>query len=374
MLRLIQYNIKVKVKSFNTIFWPLFFPILLGTMYYFSFGSAAESDFKTVPVALVEEAGADSVFLQFLDAVESEEGHLIEIRRMGNEEAKTALTDRAVSGIYYAGDTLSLTVGGNGISESILQSLLENYEKSRQTLERVMEVHPEGVAQAAASMDNYEELVEQVSLGGKTTDGTVQFFYALIAMACLYGAFIGLGSALDIQANLTPLGARRSVTPTNKLKIIIADMISSFLLHFLNVMILLVYLRYVLSLDFKGEMGSMVLVSLIGCIIGVSMGIFIGSFGKMGEGVKVAILLAVSMVSSFLAGLMMNTMKDVVERTAPFLNRINPAALITDAFYCINVYDDSQRYMRSLLILSGMAVLLLAASFLSIRRERYDSI
>ena len=104
------------------------------------------------------------------------------------------------------------------------------------------------------------------------------------------------------------------------------------------------------------------------------MGIFVGSLGKMKEGAKIGIILGISMVCSFLAGLMNNTMKDIVEKHAPFINRINPAALISDAFYCINVYDDLARYHRSLITLAVMGVVLVTASFLLIRRERYDSI
>mgnify|MGYP007124999749 CR=1 FL=1 len=73
-----------------------------------------------------------------------------------------------------------------------------------------------------------DSLVREVSLGGRTIDGNMQFFYALIAMACLYGCFIGFGSAIGIQANITPLAARRCVTPTHKLKLILTDQLTSF--------------------------------------------------------------------------------------------------------------------------------------------------
>lgn len=374
MLRLVKYNVIVKLKNFNTLFWPLVFPLLLGTMFYFAFGNIDEADFETVITACVEEEGSDKAFLEFLQTIQTDEEHLIEVQKMNEDEAVRALEAREISGIYYVGKTPSLTVGSNGLSESILQSLLESYIMGRQTMEKVMEEHPEGMEKAVAAMSNYQELVEQVSLGGRTTNGNAQFFYALIAMACLYGAFIGFGSALELQANLTPLGARRCVTPTHKMKIILADMMSSFLLHFLNVIILLIYLRYVLELDFQGKLSEMLLISFIGCVIGVSMGIFIGSLGKMGEGIKIAILLGVSMTCSFLAGLMNSNVKDIVEKYAPFVNRINPAALISDAFYCINVYDDTRRYTQSLITLGGIGILMLAASFLLVRRERYDSI
>ena len=66
--------------------------------------------------------------------------------------------------------------------------------------------------------------------------------------------------------------------------------------------------------------------------------------------------------------------KDLVEKHAPIINRINPAALISDAFYCINVYNDTARYYRNLVTLAVMSAAFVMASFLLIRRNRYDSI
>lgn len=374
MLHLMKYNIIVKVKCMNVIFWPLVFPLILATFFYFAFGTMEEADFETVPAAVVKEENADTIFLEFLETMEEDESHLIEVQEMTRQGALDALELKKVEGIYFVGETLSLTVAGNGIPESILQSLLESYENGRQTMELVAEQHPQKLREAAEKMEDYEELVEQVSLGGRTTNGNVQFFYALIGMACLYGAFIGLDAAINIQANLSPLAARRCVTPTHKLKMILAEMLSCFLLHYFNVLILLAYLRYVLKQELEGQILEMLLITLIGSMIGVSMGIFIGSIGKMGEGIKVGILLGISMTGSFLAGLMNVDMKYVVDQHAPLVNRLNPAAVITDAFYCINVYDDPVRFSRSLVTLVVMCMGLTLASFLLIRRERYDSI
>ena len=374
MLHLIKYNIFVKLRNFNMTFWPLVFPLIMATLFYFAFGKLEEADFETVQTAVVTEKNADTVFLEFLDDMEADDSQLIAPQEMSKEEALKALEEKQVSGIFYVDDSPSLTVGGNGISESILQSLLESYENGKQTLEMIAQTHPEGMQAAVAQMNHYEELVDQVSLGGRTTDGNVQFFYALVAMACLYGSFIGFGAAITLQANLMPLAARRCVTPTHKLKLIVSEMLSSFILHFLNVVVLLIYLRYVLQLDFQGQTKEMLLISLIGSMIGVSMGIFVGSIGKMAEGIKIGILLGISMVCSFLAGLMNAEMKYVVEQHAPIINRSNPAALISDAFYCINVYDDPARYTRNLVTLFMMCIVLIIASFLMVRRERYDSI
>ena len=58
----------------------------------------------------------------------------------------------------------------------------------------------------------------------------------------------------------------------------------------------------------------------------------------------------------------------------PLVNKLNPAAVISDAFYCINVYDDPVRFRNDILTLFIMCAVILAVSFVVVRRERYDSI
>ena len=377
MLHLLKYSFLSKIRNFNIVFWPLVFPLVLGTFFYFAFGNINEADFQTVPVAVVKEASADTFFMTYLDEVEKSSPDLLKAEEMSEKEALEALQDKKVEGIYYVGKEPSLTVAGTGIEESILQTVLDSCENTRTTITNIMKKNPQMDMETMKSLLSSDSLVREVSLGGRTIDGNVQFFYALIAMACLYGCFIGFGSAIGIQANITPLAARRCVTPTHKLKLILTDQLTSFSLGYVDVIILILlilYLRYILNLDFQGQMGKMLVVSFFGSLIGVSMGMFIGSFGKMQEGVRIGLMLGISMVSSFLAGLMNGNMKDIVEKSVPFVNRINPASLISDAFYCINVYDDMTRYYRNLITLAVMCVVLVMASFFMVRRERYDSI
>ena len=133
-------------------------------------------------------------------------------------------------------------------------------------------------------------------------------------------------------------------------------------------------MKYILRLEFAGSCAEMVPVLLVGSMIGVTMGIFITSIGKTKEGVKIGIMLAFSMTFSFLAGMMNVETKNLIDRHAPFINRINPAALISDALYCLNVYDAPKRYAQDLAILSVLCVLLAAGTFLIVRRKRYGSI
>lgn len=373
MLHLIKYNLLIKLRNFNMVFWPLVFPLIMATFFFFAFGNLNTEDFETVQAALVTES-SNPIFDFFLEQVQKGDSELISLHKMNEQDALAALDQQEISGIYYEKTSPSLTINGHGIPESILQSVLESYENNLHAIRTILEKHPSGLPAGLQQMKDTQDLVREVSLGGRTIDGNSQFFYALVAMGCLYGCFIGFGSATTLQANLTALAARRCITPTHKLKLILSEQTASFLLGYADVSILLLYLRNILKLDFQGQFDKMLLISLFGSLIGVSMGLFIGSLGKLNEGGKVGIMLAVSMSCCFLSGLMNGTMKDVVEKHAPIINRINPAALISDALYCINVYDDSYRYYRNLVTLIIMSAVLVLASFLIIRRERYDSI
>lgn len=381
MLHLIKYSLLTKIRNMNAVFWPLIFPLALTTLMYFAIGNMEESDFEAVPVAVVaeEDAGKDGegqesdAFQTFLSTMEADTG-LIRAEEMTEPEALDALEKKDINGIFYSGAEPSLTVSGSGLPESILQMIMESWSEGSQTLADITQDHPEGLSAALSRMEEYGGAVDQVSLGGRTTNGNVQFFYALIGMACLYGCFLGFMSAMEIQANLTALAARRCAGPVHRLKLVFSEIAVCFVLHMTNMLILLAYMKYILRLEFSGSYAGMIPVLLVGSMIGVTMGMFITSIGKMKEGVKIGIMLAFSMTSSFLAGLMNAEMKNVVDRHAPLVNRLNPAALISDALYCLNVYDAPVRYAQDIVILSVMCILLAAGTFLLIRRERYDSI
>lgn len=375
MLKQMKYALLTKLRNPSIVFWPFLFPLALATLMYFAIGQMDQADFETVPAAVVveKEGAAVNSFLTFVDAMDESSG-LIRAEKMTEEAALQALEKGEAEGIFYVGSDVRLTVSGNGFPESILQSVLASYQSGEEAVKDIARLHPEGMQDALEKMKEYDTAVNQVSLGGTTIDGNVQIFYALIGMACLYGCFIGFGCALWLQANLTALAARRCVAPVHRLKLILTEFGAGFLVHFANMIVLLAYMRYVLKLEFTGSFAEMTGLVLVGSMFGVSMGIFVGSLGKVGEGIRIGILLGISMSLSFLAGLMDASVKDAVEQHVPVLSRVNPAALISDALYCINVYDAPERFADNMVILIIMSALMVGGAFLIVRRERYGSI
>ena len=203
MWNLIKYSFLAKIRDFSLVFWPFVFPLVLTTAMYFSIGQMKESDFETIPVAIVTQStGEEDVFQEYLETMGDDKEALINVRPMAEEEAVTALENGDIEGIFYSREEPSLTVGGSGLAQSILQMILESYTEGKQTLEDVSKIHPDRMEAAIRQMSDYGSVTEEVSLGGRTTNTTAQFFYAMIGMACLYGCFIGYQSAMDLQGKL----------------------------------------------------------------------------------------------------------------------------------------------------------------------------
>lgn len=372
MLNLIKCRLLQTVRNKGDMFWALLFPILLVTFMNFSFGQGDSTEtIKAIPVALViEESSASENFVKFTEEIPD----ILKSREMTEEKALKELDERKIDGIFYAGDTKRLVVAESSLNTSILKSLMDTYLKNESMITEIGSTHPEKLPQALERLSEYKEMTKKVTVGGNTLDTNLAYFFAAIAMACLYGCFIGDKCSFDIKANLSALGARRSITPTHRLKLIFADMAATIAVHFGNVLLLLLHMKYILGIDFGNQMGGMIATCFLGSTIGVALGILVGSIGKMAEGGKIGIMLAVSMISSVLSGLMVGNMKDIVETHAPIINRINPAALISDAFYCLNVYNDMGRYIQNMATMAVMSIFMIFLSFMIVRRERYDSI
>ena len=75
MLHLLKYQFLQTIRSRSIMFWALAFPLILGTLFYVSFGNAGlagtgETDWEPVPVAIVtvESSSANAAsFLTFLN-------------------------------------------------------------------------------------------------------------------------------------------------------------------------------------------------------------------------------------------------------------------------------------------------------------------
>ena len=80
------------------------------------------------------------------------------------------------------------------------------------------------------------------------------------------------------------------------------------------------------------------------------------------------------MLGSFLSGMMGVTLKYVIDKNIPIINKLNPASMITDGFYSLYNYNTLNRYYSNILSLLIVSFILVAISVIKLRRNKYDSI
>ena len=371
----LKYECISTLRSREMIGWLMLFPIVLGTLFRVAFGSIYENDvcFQSIPTAVVE-TGENEVFAEVLKAVTESDDPLLNVTAADEASALKLLRDGDAKGIIYAGENVSLTVAGKGIQETILNSFVRQYGVYETVIKDTLKQNPQNLPAVIEALSADTEVCVRQSVTEGNPDQFIQYFYNLIAMVAIFGCISGLNFATDNQTNLSPLGARKSCSPSPKYISLSAGLTGKCIAQSVCMVICVTFLAFVLKIDFGDRLPLVYGTAILGGILGVSMGFFIGSVGKLSLEIKNGILMTVSLVLCFLSGLMIGNMKAIISEKAPWFNAFNPVAVISDCFYCLNLYSDFERFRTKIQIILFDIVLFTVLGMLFSRRKRYASI
>ena len=376
-----KYALLRLMRNKANLFWILVFPIVLGCFFKIAFSNITASEsFHTIPVAVVEGDNADATaFHTMIEQLSGDsEDAMLSATFCDDKKARTLLEKGKVDGIFYTTDTVELAVNSDlsdaSINQSILQSLLTQYYLNRDLIVQILTTNPGNIESLVDSIGQSVDTRKEVSFTRNNIDTYDQYFYNLIAMACLYTAMGGINLAINNSANLSSLAARKTIAPAKRAALIGTELLAIILFESLLNMVSFLFIVTVLGIHMTTHLGLAMLTILISTTFSITFGMFLGCVGPKSEGGKTGLMFAVVMPLCFLSGLMMGTMRMVVEKYAPFVNRINPAALISDSFYALNNYDTLTRYTGNILTLLFMTVLFLIISILVTRRKTYASL
>lgn len=372
----IKYTFLSMIRTKEVIFWSLVFPLALATFMYLAFGKINEvtENLETIDVAVVESV-QNEMFDKILVEVSNGESPLLNPMKMNSQDAVSALDGKEVDGIIHVDDTISLSVRENGLIATILSSFVDRYLQNEATLTQIAKNNPLALNSAIEALSDDTSYFKEEKLTDGNTDNLSNYFYAVFAMSCLFASFTGISSVFSIQGNLSPLGQRRCVAPTKKLHVVLTLFLTNEIVQFAIELITFAYMSLVLGLDLSNKYPALFLLLFVASSFGLTMGMFIGSLKKpVTEGAKMGIGVAISMALSVMADLCVSGLMNTIEHTVPIINRLNPAALISDSFYALNTYSDYSRYTSNMVNLSAMTLILFTLTILTVRRNRYASI
>lgn len=387
----LKYTIKSLLKNRTLIFWTFAFSIILSTFFYMAF-SNIENDEKLqiFDIAVIDNESFENqkIYQETLKKLSEEsDKKLFNIKYVGKEEAEDLLEKSEIEGyILFENETPKIVVKNTGTYQTIIKFVVDEIEQTKtvvrdlteQEIEKEIEngninFNTENIVNNILAKINNEK-VELKNISNSNLSYMMIEYYTVIAMACMYGGMIGITAINGCLANMSNRGKRIAVSPTRKSVIVLSSAIGAYFVSLIGVALLILFLILALKVNFGTNLGLIILLAMIGNLAGTSLGVLIASCFKVSEGTKTGITISVSMILSVLSGMMGVTLKYLIDKNAPIINRMNPNNLITDGFYSLYYYNTLDRYWSDILNLLIFSIICLVISFISLRREKYDSI
>lgn len=387
-----KYSLKALLRNKMLIFWTFAFPIILGTLFKVAFSNIENSEkLDIINIAIVqnEEFENNEAFKTSFEKLsdENNEDRLFNTKYTTKEEAKDLLNKGEIIGyMELKQDRPVLTFVTNEIDETVFKHVAEEIVQTSDIIKQLSQTQIQKQIASGNYNINYDEIynkaiemakednVELKNISNSNLSYTMIEFYTLIAMTCLYGGMLSMVSINQSLANMSNKGKRITVSPTKKNIIILSSLLASYIVQLIGLVILFLYTLFVLGVDYGSNTGLIMLLAIIGSFAGLALGTFVGTIFKANENTKTGILIALTMLWCYLSGMMGITMKYIVDKNVPIVNKINPASMITDGFYSLYYYDKLDRYWFNIASLLIFALILVVISFFSLRRQKYDSI
>lgn len=381
-----KYTCITLLKNKALIFWTFAFPILLGTFFYMAFSDIEKNEqLDIIDIAIVEtEAWKQNSAYQEVFKTLSDENNtqrLFHIEYGTAENAQALLEQNQITGYLLLEDKPKIVINKNGINETILKYVIEEIEQSEQMLQQWWN-SGQNLESETWSKNLYQEIyrtmeknqVEIVDKSSENLSYTMIEFYTLIAMAALYGGVIAMTAINQNLANMSHNGKRVSISPIPKRKLVCSSIFASLLIQLVGMLLLFAYTIFILKVDYGNQILEIILLSLVGSFAGLSLGLAVACLLKTNENTKIGILLSITMLGCFLSGMMGITMKYIIDKNIPIVNKLNPANMITDGFYALYYYDTLDRFYWNVISLLIFAILMILLSTIQLRRQKYDSI
>lgn len=344
-------GIHCMLKKRKLVFYTFFLPLLLAAAFHFIFADRGyDPEQTTIPIAIIASQESSILELEMKAARFSSGKAIFSVSVCENrEEAWKLLQENEVIGCVSQGGR-EVVVKKSGMEEIVLKQYLEQYQY------RQMEA---------------ENPVNYVKEQTNTTDaGQVVPYYALMALACMLGSLWGADFVKDLEADQSERAVRLNLAPVPKVFLIIQSISQAFLVHMLELSLLLLFIMEVLKIDFGSRIPISFLVIALGSITAIGGGALAGLLLKGGMKVKRILLIAFSGIGSLLAGLVPG-IKYFMDLKLPFIARWNPAGLITDSLLRLFYYDNPGRLLLQILTLAFLAFFFQVLAGILLRRKQY---
>lgn len=379
-----KYALKTLLKNKALVFWTLAFPFILAIFFNLAFARLHDYDqFEPFDIAIVRDDAYNNeqTFAAAFKTLTSGDERMFKAKYVNFDEADKMLDEEKVEGIVYVKDGQAhVKIKGNGTNQTVLKMTTEQVAQMSGMIDDIADAEQQ---RAGGTLNPIEvkmkaaEIVQnaqpKISDDSHVMNVVSIEFFTLIAMACMQGAMLSSEMLNRCLPNLSHRGKRVAIAPTKKSVVVLSNLLAGYTMLLGSVVLLILFMRFVLGVDFGDNMGLIMLLAGIGSLTATMFGMLLAVMFKMSDNAKQVVVLIITMVGCLFAG-MFGGMKIFFDEACPWMNKINPVGLITDGFYSLLYYDDMTRFIVNALSLVALAAIFFVLSVRNLRRARYDSV
>lgn len=372
---MMKFRLLSQLRSKESIFWLLLFPIILSILFQAALSDITKGEkFNLVPVAVVDDETyyRDDIIPQIISSVSADtkknvtEHTLFLTQYVSAGEAEELLDEEKIAGYIYAEDDgYYLVINENGVEQTIIKTFLDIALQKKQVLTDIAEQDSMKLSVVMSDlMKDSDDYIKNIDNRENEPDTSVVFFYSVLGMACMYGAATGCDAISKILAGQSAVAKRNNVAPVSKRKLFLSAFLVDMVINDILILLILSFIRFILGVNFGDRYALIVLTGVIGATTGLSFGYLFGSLSNKSSNFKSSIVIAISMVCSFLAGMMNSEVKYIVKQKAYIVDRLNPVNLITESFYKLYYYTSLESYFENIMILCAMTAAFIGGTIL----------
>lgn len=393
-----KYTLKILFQDRMLIFWTFAFPIILGTFFYMAFSDIEKSEkLDIIDIAIVENDSYEKseIYKESFRVLSDKKNKnkLFDIQYTSLEKAEQLLDDNKIVGYLVLEDNVpKVYVSTNGVNETVFKYVVEEISQMETIMrnvagKKIEEYNENHTMEEAIDFNSlYARIYGEVITLTQNKDVSIQDisnshlsytmieFYTLIAMTCLYGGILSMVAINKNLANMGSQGKRVAISKTPKSILILSSLLASYVTQLIGLLLLFLYTIFILQVDYGNHTFYIILLALVGSLAGLSLGLFTACQFRTSDNTKTGVVLTITMLGCFFSGMMGITMKYLIDKNIPIINKINPASMITDGFYSLYYYDTMDRFFFNLFSLLLFSFIMIALSMIRLRRQKYDSI
>ena len=384
MLRMYKDWLKIISRKPLNIFWILFFPIILVTLFKMTMGNndLVTSFSEKIKIEFIK-TNNEELDSQIEKAFNSEElKNYCDFKISDNIEiSQNRIEKEEIDGYFYIEAnkdntyTLFARTGYSSFANSMIQNFAENFVNTANKVYSAIIKNNSGEVQENIRKDNYTKSGDKVYKQENVPSFAAIYTYPAIIYSILFTGLIVQYSIRSMNSSMSYTGMRVELAKEKKSKIFTAGVLATFTVGFISLIALTIYIQFIIKIDLglTKHFGHLIIIYVVGLIVSILLSSMVVMLtNKKSEESQGNILSCVLMVFYFFSGGMIGNLSLTIKKYVPFLYYINPAALLSDSINYLSYKDDLKVvwFNLGMVMISGLVYLII--SILALRRKKNE--